>query len=183
MIDVSFSIISDEKQRNELEEFYCKHKNRLYAIAFSKLHSKEDAEDAVQEVFSEISDKPEKFFSVSPEGRLAYTDIMVKNIAIEKYNYQNKISLESLEEVDPESDIILLDDSLIEKVAHDEILEFVNKLPALQRDVLMLHCIFGKTIDETAKELNISLFAAKKRLLLARKAVRKFVDERRMNDE
>ncbi len=183
MLDIPFSTINDDTQRNELEKFYFKYKKRLYAIAFSKLHNKEEAEDAVQDVFSEIADKPEKFFAVSPEGRLAYIDIMVKNIAVEKYNNQNKISLESLEEDDPENDIIPLEDSLIEKVAHDEILEFVNKLPSLQRDVLMLHCIFGKTIDETAKELNISLFAAKKRLLLARKAVRKFVDERRMNDE
>lgn len=183
MIDFILSTIENEQQRNELAVFYFKHKNRLYSIAFSKLHNKEDAEDAIQEVFSEIANKPEKFFDVPVDGRLTYTDIMVKNISIDMFNNRNRVSLEPLEEDDTGNEIIPLEDGLLEKIAHDEILEFVNKLPTLQRDVLMLHCLLGKTIDETAQELNISLGAAKKRLLFARKAIRKFIYERGKDDE
>ncbi len=82
MIADALATIEDEEQRNKLAEFYSKHKQRLYSIAFSKLHNEEDAEDAVQEVFSEIADKPEKFFDIAPEGRLAYTTVMVKNISV-----------------------------------------------------------------------------------------------------
>lgn len=78
MIDFILSTIENKEQRNELAEFYSKHKSRLYSIALSKLHKKEDAEDAVQEVFSEIADKPEKFFKVPPDDRLAYTNVMLR---------------------------------------------------------------------------------------------------------
>ena len=44
--------------------------------------------------------------------------------------------------------------------------------------MLYLHCILGLSIDETAQRLNVSLTAANKRLMLARRAVRAFVDER-----
>ena len=52
MIDFILSTMENEEQRNELAEFYSKHKSRLYSITLSKLHNKEEAEDAVQEVFS-----------------------------------------------------------------------------------------------------------------------------------
>ena len=51
MIDAILSTMENEEQRNELAEFYSKHKSKLYAIAMSKLHNQSEAEDAVQEVF------------------------------------------------------------------------------------------------------------------------------------
>jgi len=84
MFDFTFSLIEDENQRNELAEFYLNHKNKLFAVAFSKLHNKEDAEDAVQEAFSRLSDKPDRFFNIQlEEKRIAYVNVMVRNIAID----------------------------------------------------------------------------------------------------
>ena len=183
MIDVSFAVIENEGQRNEIAEFYSKNKNRLYSIALSKLHNAQEAEDAVQEVFSRIADKPERFFDIPPENRLAYTDVIVRNIAVDMFNTRNRVYAEQLENGELEDNGISLEDSLLEKISRNEILEFVDKLPALQRDVLTMHCFFGLTIDETSQRLNISLAAAKKRLLLARKAVRSFIDERGAENE
>ena len=176
MIDATFAVIENEDQRNELAEFYSTNKDRLYSIALSKLHNAQEAEDAVQEVFSRIADKPEKFFDIPPENRLAYTDVIVRNIAVDMFNGKNKVHIEQLEE--SEDNGISLENSLFDKISRDEILTFVDKLPSLQRDVLALHCFFGLTIDETAQRLNISLAAAKKRLMLARKAIKAFIDER-----
>lgn len=61
MIDAVLLNIENEEQRNELAIFYEKYKKRLYSIALSKIHNEIDAEDAVQEVFSDIADKPEIF--------------------------------------------------------------------------------------------------------------------------
>ena len=141
MIDVILSTIENEEQRNELSKFYSKHKNRLYSIAYSKLHSKEDAEDAVQEVFSEIADKPEKFFEVPPNDRLAYTDIMLRNIAVDMFKRKNKVQVDELDE-DIEDIRVSLENALIESIEHNEIVEFINNLPTMRRSVLMLHCFF-----------------------------------------
>ncbi len=178
----ALATIEDEEQRNKLAEFYSKHKQRLYSIAFSKLHNEEDAEDAVQEVFSEIADKPEKFFDIAPEGRLAYTTVMVKNISVKMFNAKNKIPIEELNE-DIEDVDFSLEEGMLNQLSEDELLSFVNQLPTLQKNVLILHCLLDLSIDKTAQRLNISLIAAKKRLVLARKAIKAFIDERNKNYE
>ena len=94
MIDATFAVIENEDQRSELAEFYSKYKSRLYSIALSKLHNAQEAEDAVQEVFSRIADKPEKFFDIPSESRLAYTDVIVRNIAIDMFNVRNRVPVE-----------------------------------------------------------------------------------------
>lgn len=183
MLDFTFSVIEDDNQRNELADFYINHKNKLYAIAFSKSHNKEDAEDAVQEAFSRISDKPDRFFNIQlEERRIAYVNVMVRNIAIDIFKSKNKYVMTDIdeEEMTCGSDIPL-DDKLLEDISRDELVEFVDKLPPLQRSVLILTCFVKLPIDETASKLNISKKAANWRLYLARKAIKKFVSDRRNN--
>lgn len=182
MFDTTFAVIENEEQRSELAEFYHKHKGRLYSIALSKLHNQEEAEDAVQEVFTRIADKPEKFFDIPTENRPAYADVIVRNIAIDMFKGKNKVPVEPLEENIPE-EAVSLENGLFGRISRDEILKFVDGLPIAQREVLMLHCFFGMSIDDTAQRLNISLDAAKKRLMLARKAIKNFIDERSGRNE
>lgn len=182
MIGISLLIIENEKQRNELTRFYYENKNRFYAIAMSKLHKKEQSEDAVQELFLRIADNPDKFFEIPLENRLNYSEVILRNIAIDIFNKMNKIPEEQLCCEDIE-DNITLEDSLFDRISRDEILEFVDNLPPTQRNVLILRCFYGFSIDEVSQRLNISLDAANKRLTLARKAVRKFIDERNVDYE
>lgn len=182
MFDATFAVIENEAQRNELAEFYSSSKNRLYFIALSKLHNNEEAEDAVQEAFSRLADKPETFFRIPPEKRLAYVDVIVRNIAVDMFNAKNKMPSEELSE-QLEDGGVSLENELFDRISRDEIVEFINKLPPLQRSVLALRCFFDLSIDETARSLDISLTVATKRLALARKAIRKFVEERGKNYE
>ena len=182
MIDAILSTMENEGQRKELAEFYSKHKNKLYSIALSKLHNEVDAEDAVQEVFSRIADKPELFFDIPSEKRLAYADVMVRNISVDMFNAKNKLPAEQLHE-QIEDVNISLENALFDTILRNEVIAFINKLPTLQRNVLVLHCFLDLSIDETARRLNISLTVATKRLALARKAIRTFVEERRKNHE
>ena len=178
MFDMTFATIENEKQRSELAEFYSKHKSRLYSIAYSKLHSREDAEDAVQEVFSQIADKPENFFNVPPDYRLAYTDVILKNIAIDMFKRKNKVRIEELSE-DIEDVSASLENTLFDGIGHSEVIEFINHLPTMRRNVLMLRCFFDIPITEIAQRLKIAPATASKHLTLARKAVKDFVDERK----
>lgn len=177
MIDFIFSTIENEEQRNGLSDFYTKYNKRLYLIAFSKLHSEIDAEDAVQEVFSQIADKPEKFFELHPNKRIAYVDVMVRNISMKMFNAKSKEPIEPLLD-DFDAETISLDDYLMDKVSHDDIMMCVNQLPTMQRNVLIMRCLVGLSIDEVSQKLNISVTAANKHLTLARRTVRKYIDER-----
>lgn len=68
MISAVLALLESDEQRSALAEFYARSKNRLYYIALSKLHNSADAEDAVQEVFSRIADKPESFLIFRPKA-------------------------------------------------------------------------------------------------------------------
>ncbi len=182
MLDFALEIIEDEKQRNELAEFYSKYKERFCTIAFSKLKNHEEAEDAVQVVFSEIADKPENFFNIAPQDRLKYTDVMVRNIAVEMFKSNNKVEFEELNE-EIEDTFVSLEDAHFNGISYDEIISFMERLPTSQKSVIELRIYFGLSIDEISKRLNISLSAANKRLTLARKAIRDFIDERNVNYE
>lgn len=177
MIDFILSTIENEEQRSELAIFYEKYKKRLYSIALSKLHNEIDAEDAVQEVFSQIADKPDKFFELPQNKRVAYVDVMVRNISMKMFKAKNKEPIEPLDD-DFDVEIVSLDDNLMDKISYDEVMSCVNRLPTMQRNVLIMRCLVGLSIDETSQRLNISVTAANKHLTLARKAVRKFIDER-----
>lgn len=183
MIDAILSTMENEEQRNELAEFYSKHKSKLYAIAMSKLHNQSDAEDAVQEVFLRIADKPEKFFAIPSANRPEYANVIVSNIAIDLFNSKNKIPTSPLEDYELEDEAPSIENNLLAKISRSEILEFVDTLPVSQQNVLILHCFFDLSIDDTAQRLNISLDVAIQRLKMARKAIKKFVDERRKSYE
>ena len=178
MIEAILTTIENEQQRSELSEFYQKYNKRLYAIALSRLHSEIDAEDAVQEVFARIADKPEKFFNIEPNGRVAYADVMVRNISIKMFNTKSNEPIEQLDIDELEIETVSLADFVLDKISHDEVMKSVNRLPTMQRSVLIMRCLVGMSIDEAARQLNISVNAANKHLKAARKAVKKFIDER-----
>ena len=177
MISAELAVLKTDEQRNELAEFYEQNKNRLYSIAFERLHNRQDAEDAVQQTFLKIAAKPDKFFEIPTRNRLAYVGIIARNIAIDMYYRKNKIMTEPLGE-ENDADAISLENSLFDKISRDEIVLFINRLPYNQRNVLMLRCFFGLSIDETSQRLNISLSSANKHLTLARRKIRNFLEER-----
>ena len=170
-----FSVINNEWQRNKLELFYKENLDCFLNIALSNLHNGSDAEDAVQQAFSDIADKPEKFFSIPRSKRVNYVFTIVRNISIDMFNKRNRILTEKLGDESP-LDSISLEDAVIGRIAEDRLKEFISGLPPLQKNVLMLRCMHGLSIADTAQALNISQSAVKERLRLARKAIKDFID-------
>lgn len=173
-----FSFIENEEQRRELEKFYSENRSILFRFALSKLHNDSEAEDAVQEVFSKIVGRPENFFNIPFENRFSYIAVMLKNVTVNMLKEKGKVKIEQWDDESENMVGVSLEDAIFDRIAEDEVVMFINQLPPAQRSVLMLHCFFDLSIDETADRLNISVTAANKRLTLARRAVRKFIDKR-----
>lgn len=171
-----FLIIEDNVKKNELEEFYGKNINFFLNVAFLKLKNRNDAEDAVQEAFYEIVRNPDYFFGIAPENRIAIVAAVVRNISSDMFNKKNKVRLEELNPEDfYDDDSLSLEDSVIGIISRDKLKQLIQSLPVLQRDVLTLRCLIGLSTAETAEKLNISPSAVKKRLHLAKEALRKCV--------
>lgn len=183
MIAAALAILENEGQREELSEFYEKYKSKLYAIAFEHLHNREEAEDAVQNAFLRIADKPETFFSISGTKRLHYLCAAVKNISLNTVKARKRVVLEEVsEDIVYRNDENLIENTLLEKLSRNEIIAFIDALPEAQRMVLILSYSAKLSADETASALNIPVSKVYKRLCAARKAVKKFIEERNENN-
>lgn len=180
MITAALAILQTDEQRTIISDFYQKNKNRFYAIAYEHLHDPQDSEEAIQETFFRIAVDPDKFFSLSGDGRIYFVSAIIRNVSIDMYNKKTKHQLEELpEDLIYRSDPEFLENSLLEKISHEELLDFINDLPELQRNVLILTCLSELSISETAETLGVSKTVVNQRLYLARKSIRSFIERKR----
>lgn len=178
MISEALAVLETAEQRNELSEIYERYKNRFFALAFSILKNRNDAEDAVEEAFLRIAKKPENFFALEESIKTSYLYITVRNIAVDLCKKQNRHRTSELTDPETADDGISLEDSVVGAISSDELIRFIKKLPAAQRDILALHCMVGLTMKEAAEKLNISPATAKRLLVQARQAIYQYIKER-----
>lgn len=180
MVSGALAILKSEAQRNEMSVFYEKNKNRLLSIALKILQNEEEAEDSVQDAFLKIADKPDTFFSLDDTKRIVYFCAVVKNASVDKYNKRKKVQTEPLtDDLVYQNDTELLENTLFNNISHKELIEFIRSLPKLQQNVLVMTRLSKLSISETAQQLNVSEKVVNQRLYLARKAIKKFIYERR----
>lgn len=180
MITAALAVLQTDEQRTIISDFYQKNKNRFYAIAYEHLHNPQDSEEAIQEAFLRIAVDPDKFFSLSGDGRIYFVSAIIRNVSVDMYNRKNRYQLEELpEDLIYQSDSDFLENSLLEKISHKELLDFINDLPGLQRNVLILICLSEFSISETAEALGASKTVVNQRLYLARKSIRSFIERKR----
>ena len=183
LISGALAILKSEAQRNEMSAVYEKNKGLFLNIAFNKTQNEQEAEDAVQEAFLEIADKPETFFSLSEKKRIQYMSAVVNNIAINMFNKGIKLQTEELsEDIVYQNDENVIENSFFDKVSREEILAFTETLPEAQRNVLILSYSSGLSADEISRTLNITVSSVYNRLYLARKSIKNFIDERSKNN-
>lgn len=183
MISGALAILNSEAERNEMSSVYEKNKALFLNIAFKNLQNKEMAEDAVQEAFLEIADKPEIFFSLSADKKIMYMSAVVKNVSIQMFNKSRRLQTEELsEDVAFRNDENLIENMFFDKLSRDEILAFIKTLSEVRRTVLTLSYAVGLSPGEISTTLNIPVSVVYKRLYAARKSVKKFIDERRKNN-
>lgn len=108
---------------------------------------------------------------------------VVKNVSLNKLNQSRKIPAEVLsEDIVYKNDENVIENSLFDKISREEILTFIDTLPETQRNVLVLSYSLEMSADEIGMALNISVSAVYKKLYLARKSIKNFIDERGKNN-
>lgn len=179
MISASLAILETDEQRDELAKFYKKSRKRLYNIAYSKLHDSTAAEDAVQETFLRIADKPKNFFGVSLDKRQSYADVIVKNVSYKMLREKINKPVENLDDYEYKSSTELsAEDIIIDNENAYALVEFIRAMPEGIKDALMLQSVHKESSAEIAKILNISEDAARKRLSRAKLLIKEFLERR-----
>lgn len=155
------------RKKPNIEDAYALYADLLYRVALAQLANAEDAQDAVQDVFIKYMMKAPAFLDKTHEKAwfLRVTVNRCHDIARHRKKRET-LPLESALDVaseDKECVTALLDD--------------ISAIPEKYRDTIILHCLEGLSLQETADVLGISLSAAKMRLSRARDALRKIREE------
>lgn len=90
MLSLYLAMFDNEESKSEFEQLYTKYAQDMYAIAYSILKNKEDAEDAVHQSFVKIAENFVKVSSLSCQGIRAYIVIISENTAKNIYSRNKK---------------------------------------------------------------------------------------------
>lgn len=175
MISASLAILETDEQRNELDEFYKEHKNRLYTIAFSKLRNENDAEDAVQETFLNITKYPEKFFKLEAHKKIAYVLIVIRNVISHMLKDANKLKTDELT-IDIFDNAPSVETLAIGNVSAEELKDFIQKMSPALSDTIKLKAFGRLSNSEIADILGVSETAVRKRISEAYKQINNFLN-------
>lgn len=148
--------------QNQLETTYRRYADMLYRIALSYTGRREDAEDAVHDVFIKYLEKPPIFADERHEE--AWFIRVTINRSLDILRRQKRHSFAPLDESTDKPDSPDGDAS--------EILAAVNGLPPKYKSVILLHCLEGKSVENTAMALGISVSAVKMRLMRGREMLK-----------
>jgi RNA polymerase sigma factor (sigma-70 family) len=151
---------------------------KLYLVAFRFLKRQEEAEDAVQEVFIRLWNRPgelDKYDSLE-----AFAVTMVKNYCIDILRKEKSIVRE---DHNNHMDVINNDPSPYEALENNETSQILNniieELPENYRQIIMLKEMDGLTYDEMAAVTNQNINTLRVNLSRARKMIRDEFKKRR----
>jgi RNA polymerase sigma-70 factor (ECF subfamily) len=154
----------------------------LYGIAFRILRNREEAEDAVQEVFIKMwkmGDQIDKYRSIE-----ALATTILKNYCIDQIRKQSNILIDR--NVSHENSNLLSETPLdvIEQHESENIIgQIIERLPEAYRNILILHEIEGLDYNEIAEKTNQNINTLRVNLSRARVLLRdeykKYYNEQR----
>ena len=160
-------VILSHGKKNRLEAVYDKYADMLFRLALSHLQRREDAEDAVQDVFM-------KYYSTSPhfdddEHERAWLVRVTVNRCHDlsrRGKIRDHASLDDILEIPSE-----------ERTDAGNILSVVGELPEKYKTVIVLHYLEGFSVEEVSKMLKLSLSAVKMRLSRGRDLLKNLINE------
>ena len=149
---------------------YEKYSDMLFRIACSQLGSREDAEDAVQDVFSSfISSAPD--FQTEEHEKAWF----IRSLINRCHDQQRRNSVRAHDAIEDHGDLAA-EDETEKTLAMQSLMKMLAALPEKVRRVVVLHYLEGFSVDETAKLLRTTPGAVKMSLSRGRAMLRKIGD-------
>ena len=175
MISAVLGMLENEEQQKELSEFYKKNKNRIYSVAYSRLHNREASEDAIQETFLNIVKYPKSFFGMEEHKKISYVLTILGNTVSRTMRDQLRNGFDELDE-EIEGETLSIEDAAIGNIAANELKTFISQLSEARRSVIELKVVHGMSNSQIADILDISEEAVRKRISNTYKQIKMFLD-------
>jgi RNA polymerase sigma-70 factor (ECF subfamily) len=155
---------------NDFRKIWLPLADRFYRVAYHLLESRDDAEDAVQELYQKIFSIQGKLVYVRDPA--AYGITLLKNICIDKIRRRESRRAEQLEEfmaVDASGP----EKQMAEKDALARVMKEMGRLPERQAKVLKMRALDGLEYDEIARRTGLSQVNIRVLISMARKTLKK----------
>lgn len=177
MLALYLAYLDDDNDKELFEKIFNSHKKQMVVLAESLLKNKDDAEDAVSDVFLRIAQKNWDIVrEIKNETDLRnYLLKATKNTSLNmiKSKKKDNVSLDTVSEYNIDNIEELSDNTFIEticnKFEYNKIIKAIQSLDTKYRDVLYYHFVLDLTVSQTAKSLNQTLTTTKKQLVRGKK--------------
>ena len=156
-----------ESEPTDFETLYNRYGEMLFRVCFSMLRSKEDAEDAVQDVFLKYFTNPKAFND--PEHEKAWFIRVTTNYCKDVMRKRTVRSAVGLDEINELEDYGIENDS-------GEVLNSIFALPEKYRSVFVLHYLEEMSVADIALSLGLGQSAVKMRLSRGREILKEKLD-------
>lgn len=155
------------RSKPDVEGAYQRHADALYRVALARLTNDADAQDAVQDVFLNYMTAAPTFESTEHE-RAWFLRATLNRC----YDLLRKNQIRQAIPLEEALGVAAQDHSGV-----TELMELLGLIPEIYKDTVILHCLEGYSLEETARLLDISLSATKMRLSRAREALKALREE------
>ena len=177
MISLLILTIEEEKLRRVVEEICDLYYRNMMKLSLDILNNKQDAEDAVQDAFYNISRHAEVFQKLSDTETAALVSTYTRNAAINIYNRKKRTAqlFVPLDDTGHHTDIPCDEQTLDKLLENEEMAEIVrqavNCLKASYREVIYLKYFYhyknveiARVLHITPNDVNVRIFRAKRKL-------------------
>lgn len=160
MLQLYLTLIDTEEDKNRFVCFYRQYKKLMFYIAKEILKDDHLSEDAVQEAFLRIAKNFHKIGDIMSHETKAFTVIITRNVAIDFYNKEKKIT--EISQHLSES-TYTNEEALFSDVSYEQLIDYILELPKNYRDVLYLNLVYDYSFNEIGRLLAITAENARKR--------------------
>jgi len=154
------------------EKLYRMFAPKMFGVCLRYAKDDTEAEDNLQDGFVKVFTNIKKF---RHEGSLeGWIRRIMVNVCLEKYRKQHRMH--------PVEDTSIYDtgssqDTIIEKISADELLDLIKKLPPRYKMVFNLFVMEGMSHQDISGEMNISVGTSKSNLARAREILKRQVND------
>lgn len=174
MLVMYLLIVETPEERSLFEQIYYTYRKQMFFVANGILDDEILAEDALQEAFLGIAKQITLFQGMPEQNKKAYVLTAAKNAAINICKQEQRIK--QYHTGLDEAAISLHSDQVLEEQIFQEtnqvLFSTISKLPAFQRDILMLRYSNDMNCAQIAVALGKKPSTVRKELSRARKALR-----------
>ena len=189
MLLIYLNLIDNSEEQDRFEQLYLLYRKKMYYVANSILHDTYEAEDAVHNAFIAIARNLKSIKDIKSSDTVAYVCRAAKNMALNIYakkskQYQYERSLDE-SEIAQSTSSYYEDELQAACIKHKSeiIIQCINLLPCIYREVLYSHYVEEQSASKIAKTLGLNTATVKKRLVRGKKQLLELITKGETENE